>query len=85
MHHGTPLDRTPRWPIDLPELAGLVVDEPAVHPRAPRCPYCLEPCDKVVVECASCEAVHHPGCFGEAGGCAIEGCEQQRGRGRILE
>ena len=56
--------------------------QPRLRPTEPqgslRCPYCRQ--DFVAdegVECASCRARHHPGCFEEHGSCSTHACGSQ--------
>ena len=44
-----------------------------------RCPYCREEFLSVEdgIECTSCGARHHPGCFEEHGACSTHACGSQ--------
>lgn len=55
----------------------------AAEAQEHRCPFCHDAIapEAVVVNCASCDAPHHPTCFEEGHGCAIAGCRQAKARG----
>ena len=38
----------------------------------------------VHIECGTCKTWHHATCFEENGGCAVFGCKEKRGVGRVV-